>query len=245
MVLKENTICITGGSSGIGLELTKRLLEKGNQVIICGRSPDKLEQAKKETPGIITFRCDISDDNECKKLASWVRENYPSCNILINNAAIVHVTDFKEDTEMMDKAEAEIRTNLMAPICLSKYFIPIIEKNKNPAIINNTTGLVYAPKAAYPIYNATKAALHSFTQVLRIQLQNTPISIAEVLFPAVDTPWHKGSPPKIAISVESAVAEMIVQLEKGKSEIKIGKVKLLYNLSRIAPGFALKKINQL
>jgi uncharacterized oxidoreductase len=69
--------------------------------------------------------------------------------------------------------------------------------------------------------------------------------VIEVMFPAVDTPWHQGNPPKIAISPVTAVDEMIRGIEKGKMEIHIGKVKLIRFLSRLAPEFALKKINSL
>lgn len=244
MELKNNTILITGGSSGIGLELVKRLSEK-NTILICGRSLDKLEAAKKQFPRIEIFRCDISIKSECERLLFWVKENLSKLNILINNAAIVHVFNFRADEKAIEKAEAEIQTNLMAPILLSKLCIPILEANENPKLINITTGLVYAPRAIYPFYNATKAALHSFTQVLRIQLKNSAISVVEVMFPAVNTPWHQGNPPDFAISTESAVAEMLAELQKEKSEVKVGKVKLLQRIFRIAPSFAIRKMNSL
>ncbi|GAB2673360.1 hypothetical protein GCM10027036_28500 [Flavihumibacter cheonanensis] len=95
------------------------------------------------------------------------------------------------------------------------------------------------------IYNATKAALHSFTQVLREQIQPDPIEIIEVLFPVVNTPWHKGAAPRIAIQPQEAVAKMLKGIENNKTEIRVGAVQLLYFLHRIAPRFAFKKINQL
>ena len=244
MVLQNNTVLITGGSSGIGLELAKRLAEKKNRVLICGRSGQKLETAKQLIPEISTFQCDLSQQSECKKLVQWIEQEHPACNILINNAAIVHRTDFYQDSDILEKAEAEIRTNLSAPIQLTKLFLPLLERNPNPKIINITTGLIYAPKAAYPIYNATKAALHSFTQVLRMQMKKSPTAIIEVLFPAVDTPWHQGQAPAFAITAEKAVEEMVEKIEQGQTEIKIGKVQLLYILSRIAPSLASKLINQ-
>ncbi|MDH5681466.1 MAG: SDR family NAD(P)-dependent oxidoreductase [Spirochaetota bacterium] len=245
MNLKENTVLITGGSSGIGLELAKVLTEKQNKVIICGRSLEKLEQAKKLIPSLSIIRCDISRPDERNRLLSWVLENHPRCNILINNAAIVHNTNFVSDQEMISKAELETQINFIAPVALTKLFFPLINRNINPTMIYITTGLVYAPKAVYPIYNATKSALHSFVQTLRLQLKDQPINILEVLMPAVDTPWHKGNVPKIAISAEKAVEEMCRKLNKDKKEIRIGKVNLLYLVSRIAPAFALKKINSI
>lgn len=245
MDLRNNTILITGGSSGIGLELARQLSGKANDILICGRTLSKLKQAKREIPSLHFLQCDISRPDECEKLRNWVQTDHPECNILINNAAIVTRKNFYEDDEAIQHAESEIATNLIAPIRLSKLFCPILEKNKQPVIINITTGLAFVPRATYPYYCATKAALHSFTKVLRSQSKDRNIKITEVMFPAVDTPWHEGNPPKIAITPGQAVGEMIRKLEKGKEEIHIGKVKLLYLLSRVAPNVAFKKLNSL
>ncbi len=245
MELKNNTVLITGGSSGIGLELAQRLTEYGNQVLICGRNEQKLDQVKRNFPAIEVLKCDLSKVEECIRLANWVGEKHPDCNMLINNAALVHSEDFINGEQMIEKANLEFQTNLLAPITLAKLLMPVLRKNANSAIINVTTGLVYAPKAVYPFYNASKAALHSFTQMLRIQAQGSGVKIIEAQFPAVDTPWHKGNVPKVAIPAKEAVQEMITGLEKDRDEIRIGKVKLIYWMSRIAPGFALRTINSL
>ncbi|MFA6977727.1 MAG: SDR family NAD(P)-dependent oxidoreductase [Ignavibacteriaceae bacterium] len=243
MVLQKNTILITGGSSGIGLALAKKLIEKNNKVLICSRSNEKLEKAKTNNPAVEIFQCDISKEKECERLTDWIKEKHPECNILINNAAVVRIADFNKDEKIIEKANAEIQTNLLAPIILSKFLIPIIENNPNPKLINITSGLAYVPKTTYPFYNATKAALHSFTQVLRVQMQKSAIDIIEVFFPVVDTPFHKGNPPRGAISAIKAVDEMITGIEKGKMEIRVGIIKMLYVMLRIAPKFIFKKLN--
>lgn len=244
MKLKENTILITGGSSGIGLETAGYLVQNGNTVIICGRSQEKLESAKKKIPALHTFQCDISVISECEKLFNWVKKSFPNCNVLINNAAVVHKTNFLSDDQMIDKAELEIRTNYLSPITLTKLFLPMLEQIPDSKIIYISTGLVYAPKAAYPIYCSTKAALHSFVQTLRIQQKSGKVGIVEVFMPAVDTPFHEGNPPKIAITTEKAVEEMMEGLKKDDAEIRVAGAQLIYRISRIAPSFALKKINE-
>lgn len=245
MKLKNNSILITGGSSGLGLEMAKVFSEKGNKVIICGRTANKLNYAKELIPNLIIYQCDLSNVQEIEKLSQLIKKGHQDLNILINNAAIVHKSQFKEDPEIMKKLKSEIQTNLIAPIGLINQLLPVLEKNSNPEVINITTGLIYAPRALYPFYNATKAALHSFTQVLRFQMMEKKTKITEVMFPAVDTPLHQGSPPKIAISVEKAVQEMIDGLMKEKDEIRVGGAKILYKVSRIAPSFAFKKVNSL
>jgi uncharacterized oxidoreductase len=173
MKLENNTVLITGGSSGIGLELSKVLIQKGNKVIICGRSNEKLSKAKSEVPKLTTYQCDLSNSRACADFSKMISENHPDLNILINNAAIVNKTDFLSTDGIIEMAESEMETNFMAPLRLIHFLYPTLQKNNSPAIINITTGLIYTPRADYPFYNATKAALHSFTQVLRKQTENS------------------------------------------------------------------------
>ncbi|MBK7175010.1 MAG: SDR family NAD(P)-dependent oxidoreductase [Bacteroidales bacterium] len=245
MKLNNNTVLVTGGSSGIGLELSKALIKKGNKVIICGRSNEKLAAAKNQEPSLITYQCDLSNSRECIDFARKIATDHPDLNTLINNAAIVNKIDFINDENALELAENEYQTNLIAPIRLINLLYKTISANDSSSIINITTGLIYAPRVIYPFYNSSKSALHSFTQTLRIRLKNENTRVVEVMFPAVDTPWHKGAPPKIAISAAAAVSEMLNGIGKGHSEIKVGGAKILYLISRIAPLFALKKVNEI
>jgi len=245
MKFENNTVLITGGSSGIGFELAKALVAKNNKVLICGRNLEKLVLAKDLLPEVEFFQCDISKITECENLVKWVNANFPTCNILINNAAIVNKIDFFDHGKSMELAENEFQTNLIAPVRLTYLLYKTIKNQKHSAVINVTSGLIYAPRVIYPFYNASKSALHSFTQTLRIRLQKEKTQVIEVMFPAVDTPWHQGTPPKIAISAHQAVSQMLIGLEKGQTEIRIGGAKILYLVSRLFPGFALKKVNQI
>ena len=245
MQLHNKTILITGGSSGIGLQLANVLQKKGNTVIICGRNAERLEAARADNPALIPYTCDVADPDACRAMMTWVEEEHPSLSVLINNAAISHMADFMDDEAILEKAELEMAINFMGPLRLAKLAYPMLKKNGPATIVNVTTGLVYVPRVVYPIYPATKAALHSFTQTLRVQLAGSPVDVIEVLFPAVDTPWHGGNAPAISISVDQAVDEMVAGLEKGKQEIRVGAVKLLNVLSRVAPAFAMRKLNQI
>lgn len=244
MTSTTTTILITGGGSGIGLQLARTLSADGHTVLICGRSEAKLREAARQLPQIATFACDISEEKDCLRLYDWVQQHYPGCNWLINNAAIAHRGDFLQEAASLHHAEKEFQTNCMAPIRLSYLFLPHLLKQQNSRIINISTGLVYAPLRSYPFYNATKAALHSFTRTLRMQLRNKPVHICEVLLPVVDTPWHKGRQPAGAISPEEAVKEMLEKIQMNKEEIRVGKVKLLYLLARLSPALASGLINR-
>jgi len=243
MALKNNTILITGGTSGLGLEMAKEFIRLGNKVIVCSSTIERLEATKKLLPSVIAYQCDLSIAYDRAQLCDWIKNTHPELGILINNAAIVHQTSFIDDEDSISKSEKEMAINLSAPMHLIKLLFPVLINNPHPKIINITTGLVYVPRVDYPFYNAMKSALHSFTMVLRHQLKDEPIKIIEVLFPSVDTPWHRGNPPKTAITSERAINEMMTGLQSNKDEIKVGRVKILYFLTRIAPEFAFLKVN--
>ena len=244
--LKDNTILITGGGSGIGLELTKTLLKMGNKIIICGRSENKLQMVKDHLPQVHTIQCDVSNQEQREGLYSQVTNKFSQLNILINNAVIVNYLRIQDKRYSAALVDQEIQTNFIGPVGLIKLFLSHLNRQRNSAIINITTGLVFAPHADMPGYCASKAALHSYTQSLRLQLIDKPIKIFEIMMTAVDTHFHDGGHvPEIAISSKRAVALMLKGLQKSKKEIKIGKVKQLSLLSRIAPEFSLKLVNRL
>lgn len=87
MQMINNTILITGGTSGIGYELARQLCEK-NTVIITGRNSEKLEKAKKELKNIHIIKSDVADPQEIVSLYEMVSKSFPHLNILINNAGI-------------------------------------------------------------------------------------------------------------------------------------------------------------
>lgn len=245
MKISKQTVLVTGGSSGIGLELANTLLSQENTVLICGRSAEKLAKAKLATPALHTYPCDLSKATQCQQLMQQVLEEHPSLTCLINNAALVHKSDWKTPGGMSDKAALEVQTNLMAPLRLTEAFLTETKQPKSSLhIVNISTGLVYSPKFTYPFYCSTKAALHAHTQVIREQLKPLGIRVTEVLFPVVNTPWHQGTVPASAITPQQAVQEMLSGISKGKQEIAVGKVKLLQKIVRLSPKLASNLINR-
>jgi uncharacterized oxidoreductase len=181
-----NTILITGGTSGIGLAFAEEFLKEGNKVIVTGRREDRLKELEGRLPGIITKVSDVADAHQRTELASWVSENYPETNILINNAGVQFITDFREAIDL-EKVQSEITTNFTAPVHLGALFVPHLSGKPNAAIINITSGLAFVPIAFMAVYCATKAAMHSLTMSLRYQLKDTGINVFEIAPPSVDT----------------------------------------------------------
>jgi len=240
--MNNKTVLITGGSSGIGLELATQLLESNNTIIICGKSSEKLEAVKEKFPQIITYQCDLVNATEIKNFYHWTIENYPQIDTLINNAGFRHQQKDINKENFLEKLELEFKTNFVASLYLSELFLEHFKHKKETSIIFITSGLIYAPKVDYPFYNASKTALHSYIKSLRYQ--NPSIKIVEVMMTLVATPFHHNHIPKSAISTKEAVNELMKSLKSNKKEIRIGKVKLLYLVAKFFPDLAMKIINK-
>src|SRR5688572_3787809 len=221
MKLSENTVLITGGASGIGLALAIRFLERGNEVIICGRRVDKLREAMETHPGFHTRAADVATSAGRKELMEWATSEFPSLNVLVNNAGIQRRIDLTAG-EDWEQTRAEITTNLDAPIHLTQLFYPHLAGQEAAAILNVTSGLSFIPLANVPVYCATKAALHSFTLSLRWQLKDTPIEVIEIIPPAVDTDLQAPGLHKFGVDVDEFADAVFECLEQGKQEIAYG-----------------------
>jgi uncharacterized oxidoreductase len=225
MKTEGNTILVTGGATGIGFSLSEHFVKEGNEVIICGRRRERLDEAKNKLPRIHTRQCDLSKDKERKALHEWVVSNFKDINVLVNNAGIQRMIDLRKGTQDLFDGDDEIETNLKACVHMSAYFIPDFLKKKESAIIDVSSGLAFIPMAFAPVYCATKAAVHSFTVTLRHQLRSTPIKVFEIIPPAVESELgthgkggkrHQGIPP-------SEVSEAVMKaLEKDEFEIAVG-----------------------
>lgn len=247
MQMKNNTILITGGSSGIGYEFACQLCEE-NTVIITGRDQEKLDKAKKELKNVHTFRCDIANPQEIAALYAQVSRMFPELNMLINNAGIMKKIDLQKEADVNTFTQ-EIDTNLNGTIRMSTQFLPLLQKQKRAAIVNVTSALAFVPLANTPVYCATKAALHSFTDSLRIQLKNTNVKVFEVAPQVTETPLidaFDGNEQKNMniMHVSKLVKISIKKMECGISEIKPGQSGALKMISRLSPGFALNMLNK-
>lgn len=231
----NNTILITGGSSGIGLALAKSFIALKNKVIITGRDLSKLEAIKNEIPEIFIFQCELTDKNSLDKLVTFIEQQHSDLNVLINNAAIQFNYNFIEGEDIINKIDYEIGTNLNAPIKLSTLFLPILLKNNESAIINVSSGLAISPKKSAPVYCATKSAIHSFTKTLRYQLNDTSVKVFEIIPPLVETPMTEGRGKSKKVTPVQLANEFIKNFKADKFESYIEKSKLLRLIHRLSP----------
>src|SRR5256885_7049445 len=186
MNLTGRTILITGGSAGIGLAFALKFAELGNQVIVTGRRQAVLDQVKAKYPKLHTVQGDVADPAQIAALAMSVKAKFPRLDVLMNNAGIMLHKDLKVPAADLDGLMSEMNINVGGVIRMTSAFIDILTANKG-TVINVSSALAFVPLPSAPIYCATKAAVHSYTQSLRFQLEETDVEVIDLMPPAVKT----------------------------------------------------------
>jgi uncharacterized oxidoreductase len=248
MKIKDNTILITGGATGIGFALAEAFVKAGNKVLICGRRKAKLEEAKEKLPQIQIRQCDLSKKEDRESLCNWVKDNYKGLNILVNNAGVQRGINLRKGTAELFGGEDEIQINFVAPIYLSSYFAPLLLNKKEAAIINVSSGLGFVPIAMMPVYCATKAGIHIFSVSLRQQLKGSPVKVFEIVPPAVDTELGKDTTGESdqeyrGIPPGEVAAATLQALKNDEYEIVIGEAKGLVEGARKDFGKTFQELN--
>jgi uncharacterized oxidoreductase len=224
MKLTGNTILVTGGGSGIGRGLAEELLKLGNTVIIAGRRKSALEETLAANPGMKSIELDIEDAAGIPAFAERLVEQFPTLNVLINNAGIMRPESLKAAPENLPTAEAILAINLLGPIRLTSALLPHLLKQDYAAVMNVTSGLAYVPLVFTPTYCATKAAIHSYTLSLRYQLRGTNVEVLELAPPYVQTNLMDGAEDPRAMPLPAFIAESMEILKSGAQDIYVKNV---------------------
>jgi uncharacterized oxidoreductase len=133
---------------------------------------------------------------------------------------------------------AEVNINLGGVITTTSAFVDILTANKG-TVINVSSALAFVPLPAAPIYSATKAAIHSYTQSLRFQLEESGVEVIELMPPGVKTDMttELAEGGVTVITTEELVKQSFVALRTGAVEIRPGQSKQLAFMRRLAPDF--------
>ena len=190
MKTSGNTILVTGGGSGIGLALAQRWHDAGNHVIVTGRNAAKLEAAIAGRANMTAVSLDVTDADAVAAFAKDIVARHPAINVLVNNAGIMHAEDVGAKRDLT-QAEATVVTNILGPIRLIDAMVNHLAAQAESAIVNVTSGLAFVPFPKARTYSASKAAMHSYSVALRIQLAGK-VDVIELAPPAVRTELTPG-----------------------------------------------------
>jgi uncharacterized oxidoreductase len=225
-----NTILITGGGSGIGAALARRLHDTGNTVIVAGRRQETLDEVIADRERMSAMTLDIDDPAAVEEFARSVVADHPALNVLVNNAGIMKLEDASTRRDLAD-AEATILTNLLGPIRLINALINHLAAQTDAAIVNLTSGLAFVPLVAAPTYSATKAAIHSYTVSLRRVLDGK-VEVIEIAPPGVQTGLTPGQETRPGYMPLDEFADEVMALwaqQPASGEILVDRVRPLRN----------------
>ena len=230
MKMHSNSMFITGGGSGIGKGLAEAFHKLGNHVIIAGRREDVLKNTCAANPGMSYTVLDVAEAAGIRQVAESVTSKFPALNCVINNAGVQRYVDFSGKKPPDEKAiQEEIDTNLLGTIRGCAAFLPHLRSMEQATIINVSSGLALVPLSMFPVYCATKAAVHSFSLSLRHQLRETKVKLIELIPPYVATDLGGSQPPRIGAPTPMPLNEFIAAAMEGLAsdadEVAVGPAK--------------------
>ena len=243
MKTSKNTVLIIGGTAGIGLETARLFSENDNQIIITGRNRQRLSEALaqlKNTTGILN---DFSKKEDVDTLVSRIKQEFPSLNIVINNAARAFIYNLNSVKNLYDLAEEEMQVNYLSVIRLNEKLLPVLAAHKNAAIVNVSSVVAFVP-GSLTTYSASKAALHSYTQSLRLSLSGSGnIRVFELMPPLVNTEFSQGIGGSAGIDPSVVAEGLFHAMENDIYEVRVGKTQDIYDLFLKSPSEALQVMN--
>jgi uncharacterized oxidoreductase len=220
MNLTNNTIFITGGTSGIGRALAEALHKKGNKVIIAGRRQALLEQVTAANPGMEAVTLDVGDAADIAHVTADLVRRFPDLNVLINNAGIMQIDDASGaiDEQLLINT---LTTNVSGPIRVTSGLIEHLKTKPDAVVMNVSSVLAFVPLAVTAVYSATKAAMHSYSMSQRFMLRNTSVRVLEIAPPWVQTDLLGSNDEPRAMPLAEFIEETMTVLATDADEILV------------------------
>jgi len=243
MRLKDKTVLITGGASGIGKIMVRLMLERNAKVIIWDINQSRIEKAISafSNLGVIAgFNVDVSNINQIQEAAKKVKQEHGSVDVLINNAGIIVGEYFHEHSKLDIIKTMDVNAN--APMLITAEFLKDM-LNKNSGHICNIAssgGIISNPKMS--VYAASKWSVIGWSDSLRLEMKQLKknVNVTTIMPYYINTGMFDGVKSKIPILEPEATALTIVKaIEKNKKMLTIPGY--LYRFTRL--GQAVMSIN--
>jgi 3-dehydrosphinganine reductase len=249
-------IIITGGSSGLGKALARRLAGNGANLALIARDRGKLEAARDElaaviTPGrkVLVFSCDVSDHAQVERTFAEIEEKLGPPQILINSAGVLKEGRFEK--LLLEDFRHVMDINFYGTLNCVKAILPYFQKQGGGRIVNlGSMGGRIGP-FGYAAYSSSKFAVHGLSEVLRCELKPQKIVVQlvsppEFESPMVDelntyrTPENKRHAQTIPVMTTEEVADEVMKGLEGKRFLIVpGRVtRFLDFANRVAPSLS-------
>jgi short-subunit dehydrogenase involved in D-alanine esterification of teichoic acids len=140
MTINNNTILLTGGTSGLGLEFLKRFYQLDNKIIVTSSNENNLINLKNQFPKITTIVCNLADSSAVRQLIEKCRADHKEINVLINNAGIQYNYLLHDEKDGYNKISNEIQVNFASPMHIIYGILSLLLTKQNAAIVNISSG---------------------------------------------------------------------------------------------------------
>ena len=212
------TILITGANSGIGLALTRSLLDTGDRVAALDLSLKNLPR----TPSLFTFVCDVTDPERVQAVVDEVAHQWGGVDILINNACLALFTPFDERT--LDDIRREFEVNYFGYLNLIRAVLPGMKKQGHGIIHNFSSGVGFTGMPGMTGYTSTKGAIEALTRTLALEYAQSGI-IFNVVHPPLtrtNSAAGFGVPPEMMADPRTVGRELAKLVGKTRPMLAAG-----------------------
>ncbi|UZK67445.1 SDR family NAD(P)-dependent oxidoreductase [Sphingomonas sp. M1-B02] len=176
---------VTGGSSGIGLELARCLARDGHGLILVAQDVAKLERAATElyasgAPKVETWSIDLSRSEGAPAMFEQVRQRATLPDFLLLNAGTGAWGDFVGQTDLALELES-IQVNIVSVVQAAKLFLPEMVKRGSGRVLITSSVTALGPSPRLAVYSGTKAFLHTFAEAVREEIADSGVTITSLM----------------------------------------------------------------
>jgi short-subunit dehydrogenase len=214
---------VTGGSSGIGAAVARKLTERGWSCVLLARGEERLRAVADEL-GAEWERCDVGDRGEVERAAAVIHDHHPAISLLVNSAGIPGRGGFlRADDELIERVT---RTNYLGGVWCLRAFLPALEAAAPSHVVNVVSVAGTVASGASGPYTASKHAQLAFSRATRAELRPRGIHVHTVLPGFVETP---GFPQRtrfssrlwqaVVIEPEDVARRIVAAVERDRREV--------------------------
>lgn len=181
----ERVVIVTGGSQGIGKAIAKAFADNGDQVIITGRTQEKLDRVVEDMTNTVGIAADVASEEDVKHLTDEVLERYGRIDVLVNNAGIQRIHAVEEFPK--EEWDLVLNTILTGTFLMTKYALPSMQENGWGRVITISSGHGRRPDKYKSAYVAAKYGQIGFTETVAMENAQRGITANSILPGATNT----------------------------------------------------------
>ena len=185
MVGRVKVAVVTGGSSGIGAAVARRLTDRGWRCVLLARGRERLERVAAEL-GADFEQCDVADRDQVERVARWVGDTHPAVHLLVNNAGVSERRDFLDLPP--ERIEEVIRINYLGSVWCLRAFLPLLEAGAPSDVVNVVSVAGTIAYGSGGAYASSKHAQLAFSRRIGVELAPRRIRVHTVNPGPVPTP---------------------------------------------------------